>query len=180
MMLPGLFVVVGTLSVSVSNEPQWQRYTPPDARFEVTMPSKPSVSVKYVEKGSTLLEVYTASAHRDNGDGFPFNGTNDDFLVSWTDYSKAPKTPLGNEKTLNAMRDALANAKSAVVTCDHPVRLNGATGRSVTLRTEDGDIVDVLFYVTRTRVYQVMAETRSGTEHGRDRARFLQSFKLNS
>src|SRR5215204_421906 len=108
MMLPGLYVVLGALSVSVAEEPSWQRYTPPDAQFEVIMPSKPSVSVKFVEKGETVLPVHTASAHRDTGDGFPFNGTDDDFLVSWTDYSKAAKAPVGNDKTFNAMRDALA------------------------------------------------------------------------
>lgn len=178
MMLPGLYVVLGALSVSVTDEPSWQRYAPPDSRFEVSMPAKPTITVRYVERGNVVLPVHMASVNRFAQDGFPFNGPSDDFLVSWTDYSKASKRPSSSSKTFDTMRDALAEAKGAVVTCDHEVTLGGYPGRSIMLRMDDGQVADVVFYVTRSRVYQIMAQTRTGDSYAADRTRFLQSFKL--
>lgn len=180
MMLPGMYVVLSSLSLAVADDPQWQRYTPPDARFEVTMPSKPNVTVKYVETSKDVLPVYTASVNSGARGDFPFNEPSEDFLVSWTDYSKATKHPQPTSKTFNAMRDAIADSKNAKVICDHAVNLRGHTGRSVTLRMEDGQIADIVFYVTPSRVYQVMAQTRVGDQYDADRARFLQSFKITT
>jgi hypothetical protein len=169
--LPGLFIIVGSLSGPVCTEPQWQRYTPEDARFEISMPAEPKFSLQYIDTGKNMLPLNMVSANPD---------MRDDFLVSWTDYSKAAKMPTASDRTFDKMRDALAQQKNAQVLSERSVTLRGNPGRFFTMRTEDGQVADVVFYFTRSRVYQVMAQTRCGDESKQSRERFIESFKLTS
>jgi hypothetical protein len=171
MLLPALFIILNSFSVSACDEPTWQRYAPTDARFEVSMPADPTVSIKYVDTDGNFLPVNMVSAHPD---------FRDDFEVAWTDYSKTSKKPRATDHTFDMMRDALADSKNATILSERQVTMHGNRGRSMRMRTDDGQLVDVIFLVTRSRVYQVMAQTRSGDEPNADRQRFLGSFKLNS
>lgn len=171
MVLPGLFIILGSLSGPVCAEPQWQRYTPEDARFEISMPAEPKFSVQYIDTGKNVLPLTMVSANPN---------IRDDFIVSWTDYSKAVKMPVASDSLFDKMRDALADQKNAKILSERSVALHGNTGRSISMRTDDGQLVDVVFYFTRSRVYQVMAETSCGDDSKITRARFLESFKLNS
>jgi hypothetical protein len=171
MLLPGLFIILNAFSVSACGEPTWQRYAPKDARFEITMPADPTVSMKYVDTGRGFLPVNMVSAHPD---------FHDDFEVAWTDYSKASKLPLATDHAFDMMRDALADSKNATILSERQLTVHGNRGRSIRMRTDDGQLVDVMFFVTHSRVYQVMAQTRSGDESNANRERFLGSFKLNS
>jgi len=170
MVLPGCLIIVGALSLPVADEPQWRQFTPDDARFEISMPAEPIVSVQYVDTGKNLLRLNMVSAHPD---------IRDEFLVTWTEYTKAD-VPSPSDRTFAKMRDALAETKHATVLRERAVTLRGNPGRLISMRTEDGQIADVIFYFTRSRVYQIMAQTRCGDEYKAQRARFLDSFKLTS
>jgi hypothetical protein len=170
MLLRGWFIIVGALTVPLAADPQWRQFTPEDARFEISMPAEPIVAVQYVQDGKNVVRVNMASAHLD---------IRDEFLVSWTEYPKAD-IPSNYDRTFDKMRDALADAKNAKVMSERQVTLRGYHGRWITMRTDDDQVVDVIFYFTRSRVYQIMAHTPGGEEYKAQRARFLESFRLNS
>jgi hypothetical protein len=142
---------------------RWIKLSPPDGRFTVLMPGKPSSETRRSELGVD----YSFMADTDSAT----------YEVGYSLHAAAFPSP---EAALDVLRDALTLASRGRLEGETRITLDGFPGREIRLSLLGGTIKDTTrLYVVGDRVYRLRAVVGPpGGAVSRDVNKFFSSFKL--
>jgi hypothetical protein len=162
-----LFLLVNTFPFVQQPLAASKEFTSADGRFSAVMPGEPKTTQMAIETSEGILMTHITSS-TDN--------SLNEYLVSWTEYSKASIEARGTEKNFKRMSDALVKFKGGKVLSESSISTIPYPSKTITFSTSEDKLARVTFYFVKNRVYQVMAETKGpGTD---DVDQFFRSFKL--
>ena len=169
MFLP-LLILSLFLPVPMQQEPVWRVFMPTDSSFAVSVPTEPTVSLRFTPTAQGLLPTRTVSSTA---------ADRQDFLVSWTVYPTDRSGDIAVLAVLDRARDALLQSEEGdtilAVTNDS---IGSYPGRTTLFRTATGRLVQVRFVWVRNRFYQIMAQTPDNSPARAAATRFLRSFRV--
>jgi hypothetical protein len=172
-LLASLVVVsLSTLAFGLQQGAPWQKFNSPEGKFNVLMPSEPTLEVRDVDSAVGMLKLYLYSTSTSSGY----------FLASYGDYPTAPKDANEAESVLDGVRDGIVSGSKSELVSEKKISLYGYPGREIiTKKTNEGEVV--IFHwkicLVGRRLYQLTVGTTQKDSEIPDVMKFLSSFDLN-
>ena len=165
-----LVVIVGALTIAAQDHSEWIKYTSPEGRYSVLVPTQPKLSSQDTTSADgDKVPQYLASSPDGNGV----------FMIGYFDY-KPPVT-----FSLDKARDAMLKAMEATLLGEDTVSLGGSPGRQLRLlaKTPDGQefAVRARIYDVATRVYVlqcIFPKAEDGLVVVEKCGKFIDSFRV--
>jgi hypothetical protein len=149
----------------------WQKFTSPEGRFGVLMPSKPEYSKQSMPLEAKLnvdMHMFTAMELQSP------NPTA--YSVAYADFPFVTTTPDASSALLDAAQAGLIEKNTVLARSS--LQLRGNPGREVKLKDPKGMVSRVRLFLVKERIYMVMVFSNSEKGLvGSDR--FLSSFDFN-
>lgn len=145
----------------------WKAYTPPNGKFHVSLPGKPTAQPA-ANGGNTHLWVLDHDGLR--------------YVLGYTDIpSAAASKP--SELLAGAKQGAVGTDKKLLA--ERAITVSGAPGKELKIEIpgQDGSAAGVMiaqFVVAKKRLFNVLITIPTGREARRETAAFLNSFKLDA
>lgn len=174
--LKGVFaaclLIANSLSVSGFQEPvEWTKFTSPEGRFSVLLPTSPKPDNREVETAIGKLTLYAYEA----------TSKTVYFAVSFADYPREPPDAAGIEKTLDGVRDGVLKGISAELISEKKISVNGVPGRDFVAKMTAQEIEFVYNWricLDGRRLYQFAAVSQKVHSGSPEIAKFLSSFVI--
>jgi len=168
-----LLVLLTWANASAQQPPApWEKFNSPEGRFNVLMPTKPSVEVKEVESALGKLTLYAYSSSNNRGY----------FLASFGDYPTEPKDAANVETVLEAVQAGVL--KGLELEASGPAKkisLSGFPGREFSAKKEMQGMKVVFnwrIYLAGRRLYQLAVVTQDTAVPSPEIGKFLTSFNI--
>lgn len=169
---PLLVVLVSTPAFGFQQDALWEKFNSPEGKFNILMPSKPTLEVKEVDSSLGKLTLYLYSTS--NSTGY--------FLASYGDYPVGPKDANEAESVLDGVRDGIQKGSTSEIVSEKKILIASYPGREITTRkAAQGEVVVFKWrvYLVGRRLYETVAATGQKDSESPEIMKFLTSFDLN-
>jgi len=169
---PLIVALVSTLAFGLQQDAPWEKFNSPEGKFNVLMPSKPTLEVSDVDSSVGKLTLYRYSTS--NSTGY--------FLASYGDYPTAPKDANEAESVLDRAREGISEGSKSEIVSEKRILIAGYPGREITTRKaaqSDMVVFKWRIYLVGRRLYETVAATVLKDSESPDIMKFLTSFDLN-
>lgn len=161
----------GIQQPSTSESAPWEKFSSPEGRFTLLMPTKPTASSRDVENEAGKLTLYAYVA----GNSVAFFGG------SFADLSRGARDVAHAEEVLDGVRDGVLVGTEGKLIAEKKISVKGHPGREFTASVRVNEI-DTIYawriYLVDRRLYQLAVGTLVKDSNHPDVAKFLTSFEL--
>lgn len=150
---------------------EWMKFTSPEGRFSVMLPSSPKAETKDVDTAVGKLTLYS----------YETSSRTAYFAVSFADYPREPPDAAGIEATLDGVRDGVLKGIDAELLSEKKISLGGHAGRDFAAKkTVQGTevVYNWKLCLAGRRLYQLAAVTPKTQAASPEVAKFLSSFLI--
>jgi hypothetical protein len=169
---PLLVVLVSTLAFGFQQGALWEKFNSPEGKFNILMPSKPTLEVRDVDSAVGKLTIYLYSTS--NSTGY--------FLASYGDYPTAPKDANEAESVLDGVREGIQKGSKSEIVSEKKILIDTYPGREITTsKANQGEVVVFKWRICLVgrRLYQNAVGTMQKDSESPEIMKFLTSFDLN-
>ena len=156
--------------LSCEREPEWVRFTSPEGRFAVSMPSKPRPATQIANSPAGRVKVFFFETKVDDGDVV--------YSVTYTDYPFENVGPQRAEELLKESQGRAVADVSGEVLREKKTSYQGYPARETGIRAATGTEYWMLVVLAGARLYQVFTVSRPGALPVELRTKFFDSFEI--